>query len=58
MSDQNTNKAVILFEDFSKGWGQIATPLKITTKGGFQEVNCANVEGILRIIQSIKLFEK
>jgi len=40
-------------EEFSKGWGQIATPLVIETKGGPQEVNCANVEGIFRIIQSI-----
>ena len=35
------------------GWGQIATPLYIKTKGGEQKVNCANVEGILRIVQSI-----
>ena len=40
-------------EEFSKGWGQIATPLAIETKGGLQKVNCANVEGIFRIIQSI-----
>jgi hypothetical protein len=37
----------------SKGWGQIATPLYAKTKGGRQKVNCANVEGTLRIIQSI-----
>ncbi|MFC1615496.1 BRO family protein, partial [Patescibacteria group bacterium] len=40
-------------EEFSKGWGQIATPLIIDTKGGPQKINCANVEGIFRIIQSI-----
>ena len=40
-------------EELSKGWGQIVTPLVIETKGGPQKVNCANVEGILRIIQSI-----
>jgi len=40
-------------EGLSKGWGQIATPLKVETKGGPQKVNCANVEGIFRIIQSI-----
>ena len=40
-------------EELSKGWGQIATPLPISTKGGRQNVNCANTEGILRIIQSI-----
>jgi len=36
-----------------KGWGQIATPLKISTSGGKQKINCANTEGIFRLIQSI-----
>ena len=40
-------------EELSKGWGQIATPLEIKTKGGVQKLNCANTEGIFRIIQSI-----
>lgn len=40
-------------EELSKGWGQIATPLPISTTGGNQKINCANTEGILRIIQSI-----
>ena len=40
-------------EELSKGWGQIATPLPIQTEGGIQQINCANTEGILRIIQSI-----
>jgi DNA-damage-inducible protein D len=40
-------------EELSKGWGQIATPLFIQTVGGQQKINCANTEGILRIIQSI-----
>ncbi|MEK7144370.1 MAG: Bro-N domain-containing protein [Patescibacteria group bacterium] len=35
------------------GWGQIATPLSILTAGGPQKLNCANTEGIFRIIQSI-----
>lgn len=39
--------------ELSKGWGQIATPLSIPSKGGPQKINCANTEGILRIIQSI-----
>jgi len=39
--------------ELSKGWGQIATPLWIDTAGGKQQVNCANTEGIFRIIQSI-----
>ncbi|MHB8903929.1 MAG: BRO-N domain-containing protein [Patescibacteria group bacterium] len=40
-------------EELSKGWGQIATPLSISTKGGVQKLNCANLQGIFRIIQSI-----
>ncbi len=39
--------------ELSKGWGQIATPPEINTTGGKQKVNCANTEGIFRIIQSI-----
>ena len=40
-------------EELSKGWGQIATPLSIQTEGGSQKINCANTEGIFRLIQSI-----
>lgn len=40
-------------EELSKGWGQIVTPLEIATSGGQQKTNCANVEGLFRIIQSI-----
>lgn len=40
-------------EELSKGWRQIATPLKIQTLGGVQSMNCANTEGLFRIIQSI-----
>jgi hypothetical protein len=39
--------------ELSKGWGQIATPLLIKTEGGQQKINCANTEGVFRIIQSI-----
>jgi hypothetical protein len=39
--------------ELAKGWGQIATPLAVETEGGKQKVNCANTEGIFRIIQSI-----
>ena len=39
--------------ELSKGWGQIVTPLRLETEGGKQKVNCANTEGIFRIIQSI-----
>jgi len=40
-------------KELAKGWGQIATPLWIDTEGGKQKANCANTEGIFRIIQSI-----
>jgi DNA-damage-inducible protein D len=38
--------------ELAKGWGQIATPLRVETAGGAQRVNCAT-EGLFRIIQSI-----
>lgn len=40
-------------KELAKGWGQIATPLSIETAGGKQKLNCANTEGVFRIIQSI-----
>ncbi len=40
-------------KELSKGWGQIVTPLSVETTGGLQKLNCANTEGIFRIIQSI-----
>ncbi|KKS44112.1 MAG: Prophage antirepressor [candidate division CPR1 bacterium GW2011_GWA2_42_17] len=39
--------------ELSKGWVQIATPLSVPTEGGPQKMNCANTEGIFRIVQSI-----
>ncbi len=39
--------------ELSKGWGQIATPLPVKIAGGVQKLNCANTEGIFRMIQSI-----
>lgn len=39
--------------ELAKGWGQIVTPLWLETSGGKQKVNCANTEGIFRIIQSV-----
>jgi len=39
--------------ELSKGWGQIASPLSIKTAGGPQKLNCANTEGLFRLIQSI-----
>ncbi|MCX6716411.1 MAG: BRO family protein [Candidatus Taylorbacteria bacterium] len=40
-------------DELVKGWGQIVTPLPIKTIGGTQNLNCANTEGIFRIVQSI-----
>jgi len=39
--------------ELGKGWGQIATPLSIGTAGGPQNLNCANTEGLFRLIQAI-----
>ncbi|MEW6514213.1 MAG: Bro-N domain-containing protein [Pseudomonadota bacterium] len=40
-------------KELSQGWGQIVTPLRVETEGGVQQVNCANTEGLFRIVQSI-----
>ena len=47
------NKMRLRDEELSKGYGQIVTPLSVPTEGGPQKMNCANTEGIFRIIQSI-----
>ncbi len=39
--------------ELAKGYGQIVHPLSIPTTGGVQKLNCANTEGIFRLIQSI-----
>ncbi len=39
--------------ELSKGYGQFVHTLPIETSGGKQQMNCANTEGIFRIIQSI-----
>lgn len=39
--------------ELAKGWVQIVPILDIETEGGKQKMNCANTEGIFRIIQSI-----
>jgi len=39
--------------ELEKGYGQIVHPLPVPTEGGVQKINCANTEGIFRIIQSI-----
>ena len=39
--------------ELSKGYGQIVHTLSIDTEGGRQNMNCANTEGVFRIIQSI-----
>ncbi len=40
-------------QELSKGYGQIVHTLEVPTEGGKQMMNCANTEGIFRIIQSI-----
>ena len=39
--------------ELAKGYGQIVHPLSIPTAGGTQKLNCANTEGIFRLVQSI-----
>ena len=39
--------------ELAKGWVQIVHILPVETEGGVQKINCANTEGMLRIIQSI-----
>lgn len=39
--------------ELAKGYGQIVHPLLVETAGGPQKLNCANTEGIFRLIQSI-----
>ncbi len=39
--------------ELNKGWVQIVHTLSVKTEGGSQKMNCANTEGIFRIIQSI-----
>ena len=39
--------------ELAKGYGQFVHPLLIETPGGPQKLNCANAEGIFRLIQSI-----
>ena len=40
-------------ESLAEGWVQIVHTLLIETLGGKQKMNCANTEGIFRIIPSI-----
>src|SRR3990167_7585229 len=39
--------------ELNKGWVQIVHTLSVKTEGGAQSMNCANTEGIFRIIQSV-----
>ncbi len=39
--------------ELNKGYGQFVHILLIQTTGGLQKMNCANTEGLFRIIQSI-----
>ena len=40
-------------KELAKGWVQIVPTLLVPTAGGNQRMNCANVKGLFRIIQSI-----
>ncbi|MCL2739002.1 MAG: Bro-N domain-containing protein, partial [Bacteroidales bacterium] len=40
-------------EELAKGWVQFVPTLVVETTGGKQRMNCADLKGILRIIQSI-----
>jgi len=40
-------------EELSKGWVQFVPTLLVETTGGKQKMNCADLKGIFRIIQSI-----
>jgi len=50
---QYINKMRQRDESLKKGWVQIVHPLLVETVGGKQLLNCANKQGIFRIIQSI-----
>ena len=39
--------------ELAKGWVQIVPTLAVPTPGGKQRMNCANIKGLFRIIQSI-----
>lgn len=40
-------------EGFAQGWVQIATPLRVDTPGGRQNMSCVSTKGAFRLIQSI-----
>ena len=50
---QYINKLRQRDQHLSQGWVQIVHTLKMDIRGGKQKINCADTEGILRIIQSI-----
>ena len=39
--------------ELDKGYGQFVHTLDIQTKGGYQKMNCADIQGVFRLIQSI-----
>ena len=39
--------------ELDKGYGQFVHTLDIQTRGGYQKMNCADMEGVFRILQSI-----
>jgi hypothetical protein len=47
------NEMCNLDNELSKSWGRLVTPLWLDTPAGRQEVECTNITGVLRIVQSI-----
>ncbi|MCX5668599.1 MAG: Bro-N domain-containing protein [Candidatus Omnitrophica bacterium] len=47
------NKMRLRDKELAKGYGQIVHTLLVETAGGKQHMNCANTEGIFRIVQSV-----
>jgi len=52
-SKQYVQRMKLRDPELDKGWVQIVHTLGVPTAGGAQHMNCANTEGIFRIIQSI-----
>ncbi len=40
-------------EELKQGYGKIYSTLSVNTEGGKQKMNCANTEGVLRIVMSV-----
>jgi DNA-damage-inducible protein D len=52
-SKQYVQRMKLRDPELQKGWVQIVHTLSVQTSGGLQVMNCANTEGVFRIIQSV-----